>query len=95
VEGGRDLPPVLKTIAKRENGTNMRPAILLFAVALASIHPSAWKGNSRKFTVARSHSRAGLRASGRGYAGFCLHIQAMLVAFVARDRCERIQVVAF
>src|SRR5215203_604270 len=53
------------------------------------------KKNSQKFTVARSHSRAGLRASGRGYAGFCLHIQAMLVVFVAWNCCERIQVVAF
>jgi hypothetical protein len=49
VEGGHALPPVLKTIAKRENGTNMRPAILLFAVALASIHPSAWNRDSANF----------------------------------------------
>src|SRR5918993_745545 len=60
----------------------------------ALINLMSWKKNSRKFAVAISPARTGVRGSGRGYAGFLSPIGDTLTTFVARNRYERAQVVA-
>jgi hypothetical protein len=78
-------------IRTREDlGYDVPPLLLL----LALIHRSAWKKYSRKFAVAISPARTGVRGSGRGYAGFLSPIGDTLTTFVARNRYERAQVVA-
>jgi hypothetical protein len=55
---------------------------------------TSWKKNSTKFAVASGLAETTLRGLGWGYAGFLTPIGVMLAAFVARNRCERAQVVA-
>src|SRR5215208_3051297 len=76
----------------RELGERPDPLIGVWRCAVLRL---TWKRNSAKFAIASIRRRRGVRASGRGKAGFLSTIVDTLAASVARNRDKRAQVVAF